>query len=96
MGDISELDEFKRQIKDHENNVNDYLSGYLDYIGKLGSVEEAIVNKELKKYNEQLAQKESFPKIKLTQIVLQHYQEARTKAPINVNAEKMGELCPKQ
>ena len=95
MGDISELDEFKRQIKDHENNVNEYLGGYLDYIGKLGSVEEAIVNKELKKYNEQLAQKESFPKIKISQIVLQHYQEARTKAPINVNAEKMGELCPK-
>ena len=96
MGDISELDEFKRQIKDHENNVNEYLGGYLDYIGKLGSVEEAIVNKELKKYDEQLAQKESFPKIKISQIVLQHYQEARTKAPINVNSEKMGELCSKQ
>jgi tRNA A-37 threonylcarbamoyl transferase component Bud32 len=96
MGDISELDEFKRQIKDHEKNVNEYLGGYLDYIRKLGSVEEAIVNKELKKYDEQLAQKEFFPKIKISQIVLQHYQEARTKAPINVNSEKMGELCPKQ
>jgi eukaryotic-like serine/threonine-protein kinase len=96
MGDISELDEFKRQIKDHENNVNEYLGGYLDYIGKLGTVDEAIVNKELKKYDEQLAQKEYFPKIKISQIVLQHYQEARSKAPITVSAEKMGELCPKQ
>ena len=68
----------------------------MDYIGKLGGVEEAIVNEQLKKYNNHLAQKESSPKIKLTQIVSQHYLEARTKAPIYVNSEKMGELCPKQ
>jgi hypothetical protein len=96
MGDIPELDKFKRGIKDHENNVNEYLGGYLDYIGKLGSVEEAIVNKELEKYNDQLAQKELFQRIKITRIVSQHYLEARTKAPIIVNSEKMGELCPKQ
>ena len=61
MGDIADLDEFKKQIKDHENNVNEYLGGYLDYIGKLGSVEEAIVNKELKKYNEPAGTKRAVP-----------------------------------
>lgn len=96
MGDIADLDDLKKQIKDHENNINEYLGSYLDYIGRLSGVEQSLVNKELNKYQELLAQKELFPRIKLTKIVEQHYQEANKKAPIKVNYEQMEQLCSNQ
>ncbi len=88
--------QLKQQIKDRENNINDYLDSYLEDIGKLSKVEKAIVDEELSKYSNELANNESFNRIRLTQIVVQHYLEASTQGPINVNIEKMSVLCPKK
>ena len=95
LGDTADLDSLKKQIREHENNINEYLGGYSDFITKLSGVESAIVDKELNKYNNSLAQKALFPRIKITQIVLHHYQES-LKGKLNVNIEVMGGLCSEQ
>jgi hypothetical protein len=95
LGDTADLDSLKKQIREHENNINEYLGGYSDFIAKLSGVESAIVDKELNKYNNSLAQKALFPRIKITQIVLHHYQES-LKGKLNVNIEVMAGLCSEQ
>ncbi len=96
MGNFPELEGLKTQIRELEQNLAKDIPNYLDIIGKLSRVEKNVFNKELDKYNEQLAQKELFHRIKITEIVTRHYQEASTKAPMNITIEKMGELCPNQ
>jgi serine/threonine protein kinase len=95
LGDTADLDSLKKQIREHENNINEYLGGYSDFIAKLSGVESAIVDKELNKYNESLAQKALFPRIKITLIVLHHYQES-LKRKLNLNIDVMNGLCPAQ
>ncbi|GJL76837.1 serine/threonine-protein kinase [Nitrosomonas sp.] len=86
----------KQQIQDLENNINDYLDSYLENIGELSNVEKAIVDEELRKYSDELADNENFHRIRFTQIVMRHYLEASTKGKINVNIEDMKELCHKK
>ena len=91
----ADLDSLKEQLRESENNINEYLGGYSDTITKLSSVEPTIVDKELNKYNDSLIQKALIPRTKITQIVLHHYQES-LKGKLNVNADVMGRLCSEQ
>ncbi|NOS89420.1 MAG: hypothetical protein HOP34_12950 [Methylococcaceae bacterium] len=95
MGAVPELEAFNKQIIDHQNNIKEYLVGYVDYITKLSHVGQDIVNTELGKYREQLAQKQKFERIKISNIVVQHYSEA-VAAPLDISAETMAQLCPNQ
>lgn len=92
LGDTVELDAKKQEISDHENNIEEYLGSYRDYVTKLSRVEKAIFGEELNKYNELLAQKNLFQRIKITQIVALHYKEALG-GQLNVNFDVMSGLC---
>jgi hypothetical protein len=96
IGDSSDFDSLKKQILEHEANIKEYLDNYKDYIEKLSGLEEATVSNQIKKYNDQLAQKELFPRIKITQIVSKHYQEASAKSPTDFSLDEIWKLCPKQ
>jgi len=93
-GKLPELEGLKTQIRELEQNLAKDIPNYLDIIGKLSRVEKTVFNKELDKYNEQLAQKELFHRIKITEIVTRHYQEASIKAPMNITIEKWGNFAP--
>ena len=92
IGDTADLDSLKKQIKEHENNILEFMGSYSDFIAKLSGVKSAIVDKELNNYNESLAQKALYPRIKITQIVQHDYQES-LKGKLNVNIDVMEGLC---
>ena len=81
-----------KKIKDHENNINEFIPRYSDFINKLSQVDNEIVVNELSNYSNQLVENKLFPRIKALKMVKQHYQESQNHK-FDINIKGMSEFC---
>jgi serine/threonine protein kinase len=92
FGNTAELDVLNKRIKDHENNINELIQRYRDFMNKLSQIDSEIVADELNNYSNMLAKKELYQRINVIGIVDQHYQESLNEEN-EINIRVMSELC---
>lgn len=92
VGDIIMFDKYSKQIQEQEQNIQDGISNYKDFIEKLASLKKTVVDKEFEKYNRRLVQENLSERVKINSLVKLHYQRYVNNKE-KVNYEIMGQAC---
>jgi serine/threonine protein kinase len=90
--DTNAIDSLKKQIQEHQENIEDALSGYSDFVTKLADFRSTIVDEEFGKYARLLEKKNSFRQVHTTRLMKLHYQQYHDGRK-KVNVETMHEAC---
>lgn len=92
VGDMIMFDKYSKQIQEQEQNIQDGISNYKDFIEKLVSLKKTVVDEEFEKYNRHLVQENLSERVKINSLVKLHYQRYVNNKE-KVNYEIMGQAC---
>jgi hypothetical protein len=92
VGDIIMFDKYSKQIQEQEQNIQDGISNYKDFIEKLASLKKTVVDEEFEKYNRHLVQENLSERVKINSLVKLHFQRYVNNKE-KVNYEIMGQAC---
>jgi serine/threonine protein kinase len=74
IGDTNLEEQIRKQIQDHEKNINDALSEYSAFLDQLAKAKSEIVAQEFDEYAGSLEKKQSFDQIQITRLMKRHYE----------------------